>query len=65
MTENHIYDLMAQLVEENKSIWRIKNKYFTDTAKYPECKGFFEKLLEKKENTVAELTQLIKYELDK
>lgn len=65
MTENHIYDLMAQLVEENKSIWRIKNKYLADTAKHPECKAFFDKLLEKKEKTVAELTQLIKYELDR
>lgn len=65
MTENHIYDLMAQLVEENKSIWRIKNMYLADTVKHNECKDFFQKLLEKKEKTVEELTSLIRYELSK
>lgn len=65
MIDNHLYDLMAQLVEENKSIWRIQNMYLVDTDKHAECQKFFSKLLDKKEETVAELTQLIKYELVK
>lgn len=56
---------MAQLVEENKSIWRIRNMYLVDTDKHAECQKFFSKLLDKKEETVIELTQLIKYELIK
>jgi hypothetical protein len=56
---------MAQMVQENKSLWRIKNKYLADSADYPECQLFFTKLAEKKEATIAELLMLIKSEINK
>ena len=65
MLQNHIYNLMAQMVQENKSLWRIKNKYLADSADYPECQLFFTKLAEKKEATIAELLMLIKSEINK
>ncbi len=30
MLSNNTYDLMAQLTEENQSLWRIKNNYKKD-----------------------------------
>jgi hypothetical protein len=32
MLSNSAYDLMAQLTEENQSLWRIKNNYKKDAA---------------------------------
>jgi hypothetical protein len=60
LLSNHLYNLMAQLVEENKSLWRINNKYMVDTEGCEECKVFFEKLAAQKETVIAELAALIK-----
>lgn len=65
MLHNHLYNLMAQMVEENKSLWRIQHKYLIDAADCPECQTFFQKLAQQKEEIVSELSSLIKAELNK
>ena len=65
MLNNHVYNLMAQMVEENKSLWRIQNKYLADAADCPECQTFFQKLAQQKEATVSELSSLIKAKINK
>ena len=60
MLDNHLYNLMVQLVQENKSLWRIKNKYIEDSLDCQECKTYWEKLMKDKESHVAELQKLIK-----
>jgi hypothetical protein len=56
---------MVQMVEENKSLWRIKNKYLTDSSENPEHQTFFEKLAQQKEATISELSTLIQSEMNK
>lgn len=56
---------MLQLVQENKSLWRIKNKYMTDSADCPDCQAFYEKLTQQKEAVVTELYALIQTEINK
>jgi hypothetical protein len=53
------------MVEENKSLWRIKNKYLIDTDGCPECQVFFKKLADQKEMIISELFLLIKNEVNK
>lgn len=65
MLENHIYNLMLQMVQENKSLWRIKNKYLTDSADCPDCQAFYEKLAQQKEAIITELYALIQTEINK
>jgi len=60
MLDNKIYNLMHQLVQENKSLWRIKNEYITDTKGCDECLKFWKRLEEDKEKHVAELMAMIK-----
>lgn len=60
MLDNHLYNLMVQLVQENKSLWRIKNQYLKDGGECGECKAFWEKLIKDKEGHVNELKKLIK-----
>jgi hypothetical protein len=51
---------MVQIVQENKSLWRIKNKYLADAGECEECKKFWEKMIEDKKNHVDDLMELIK-----
>lgn len=62
---NHIYNLMVQLVEEHKSLWRMRNEYVSDSKDCPECQAFFKKLGEQKEMVITELLSLIKTEINK
>lgn len=63
MTDNHVYNLVLQLAQENKSLWRIKNEYVKDAGDCAECKKYWEKLEKEKEAHVAELTELVKSHL--
>jgi len=58
--ENHLYNLLMQLVEEHKSLWRIKNMYKKDAENCEKCLKLFEKLERDKEEHIKELLELIK-----
>jgi len=60
MLENHLYNLMEQMVEESKSLWRIKNTYKKDATDCSSCKAFWDKLEKDKEDHIKELQDLIK-----
>ena len=57
--ENHLYNLMLQTVEENKSLWRIKNHYKKDAGDCAPCKAFWDMLETDTEQHVQALTTLI------
>jgi len=59
MFDNNLYNLVTQMVEEHKSLYRIKNMYKIDAKQCKECKTFWEKLEKDKENHIQELTNLI------
>ena len=60
---NHAYNLMRQLVQEQTSLWRIKNEYPKDSDDCTEGKEVWEKLAADKEAHVAELSALAKKHL--
>ena len=60
MLSNHVYNLMKQLVQENKSLWRIKNNYKNDAAACASCAEYWDKLEKDKEQQVKELTELVR-----
>lgn len=60
MMENHDYNLHAQLAEESKSLWRIKNMYKKDAGDCAKCQRFWEKMEQDKEEHIAEIQQLLK-----
>jgi len=63
MLDNHVYNLLLQLTEENKSLWRIKNEYKKDTGECEDCKKFWGKMEKDKEKHVEELTEMLKKHL--
>jgi hypothetical protein len=60
MFDNHLYNLLNQLSQEHKSLWRIRKMYKDDAAGCKECRTFWEKLEKDKEAHIEELSQLIK-----
>ena len=63
MFDDHVYNLMAQLTEEHKSLWRIKNMYKKDAGDCDDCGPFWQKLEADKESHISELVDLIKKHL--
>ena len=62
MHDNHLYNLMRQIVEEHTSLWRIKNEYMKDSD-CDDCRNFWKKMEADKETHVNDLTSLIKQHL--
>ncbi len=59
MLDNNLYNLMTQLVEEHKSLYRIKNMYVGDAKKCKECQEFWKDLIEDKECHIQNILCLI------
>jgi len=64
MLKNHEYNLMIQLVQEHKSLWRIQNEYEKDAKECATCQAFWKKMEKDKKDHVKELTALVKSHLE-
>lgn len=64
MLNNHVYNLMRQLVEEHTSLWRIKNHYLNDGDGCEDCESFWKELEKDKEDHINKLKELVKKHLD-
>jgi len=62
MENNNIYNLINQMTQESKSLWRIKKNYIKE-AKTKPMKDFWTKMAKDKESHLKELKALIKAEL--
>lgn len=62
MENNNVYNLMNQMTQESKSLWRIK-KLYTKDAKTKASKDFWSRMTKDKEAHLKELRALIKAEL--
>ncbi|PJE57560.1 MAG: hypothetical protein COU82_01240 [Candidatus Portnoybacteria bacterium CG10_big_fil_rev_8_21_14_0_10_38_18] len=58
--DNNLYNLMLQLTQEQKSIWRVRKYYIGDAGSCEECRNFWTKFLQQKEDNVNEIRGLIK-----
>lgn len=63
MLNNHLYNLLLQMTEEHKSLWRIKKSYLKDSGKCRECVTFWKKMTAEKEKQISALQRLIKRHL--
>lgn len=61
--KNNMYNLMHQLTQEQKSLWRIEDEYQKDAGSNKTVKAFWKKLASEKRTHVTELTALIKAEM--
>lgn len=63
MLDNHTYNLLKQIVQEHKALWRIKNHYKDDAGDCEQCNAFWDKAENEKEAFSQELLALAKEHL--
>ncbi|MCW3994856.1 MAG: hypothetical protein NWE98_01740 [Candidatus Bathyarchaeota archaeon] len=63
MLDNNTYDLMEQLLIENKSLWRIKNNYKNDAALDNETRQLWNVIEKDKEELVQMLSEKLRERL--
>lgn len=63
MLDNNTYNLMEQLTNENKSLWRIKNNYKQDASLDNESRQLWEFIEKDKEELVKLLTERLRERL--
>ena len=59
MLNNNLYNLNNQLIEESRSLWRIKDTYIRDAEQCGECSQFWQKMVKDKEEHITDLKKLI------
>lgn len=64
MNSNNLYNMMTQLTQEARSLWRAEKHYVTEAASEEE-RVFWKNLIADKQNHVRELKELIKKEMAK
>lgn len=60
---NNLYNLMTQLVQEQKSLWRIQSEYTKDAGKDKELKEFWTEVAAEKQLLIEDLQAVIKMEM--
>lgn len=58
MLKNHVYNLMMQLVQENKSLWQI-NEHYSFDSDCDSCREFWGNLAAQKADTIRDLEEMI------
>lgn len=64
MLDNHGYNLMTQLVEEHRSLWRIRDAYIRDSGGCQECIEVWQRLAREKENQIRQLEALLRSHIE-
>ena len=60
MLRNNLFNLMNQLVEESKSLWRIKNEYSSEAVGSDDIMNQWKKMEAEKIANIEALKNLIK-----
>jgi len=63
MNDNHVFNLINQLTQEEKSLWRIKNFYKKDASSCDVCGALWDTLEKEKENRATILSEILKKHL--
>lgn len=61
MLDDHQYDVLMQLSEESKSLWRIENEYIpnAEDVDNDELVEYWEELAQDKEDHIEDLSSLL------
>ena len=63
MFDNHVYNVMKQLTEEHKSLWRIQKMYKKDAKSCKACKAVWQKMEKEKHAAIKELQAVLKHHM--
>ncbi|GBD34663.1 hypothetical protein HRbin35_00399 [bacterium HR35] len=58
--DNHLYNLFSQIVQNRRSIYRIRKFYLKDATRCQRCKDLWQKILKNKEEETKLLIEVLK-----
>ena len=64
MLDNHLYNIAAQLVEDHRSLWRMRDQYTNDAGECGDCRELWEVMAKNREQELAKLKELLKTHLN-
>ena len=60
MLDNYAYNLMSQIVEDHRSLWRMRDVYENDCGEVSGCREMWSKMAEDRERELDELVERLK-----
>jgi len=60
MLDNHAYNLMSQIVEDHRSLWRMRDMYENDSGECSECRELWKRLADSRETDLEEMIRLLR-----
>ncbi len=51
---------MSQLVQEHRSLWRLRKHYLKDAKNCKKCKDLWQKLIKEKEGQIKLISEILK-----
>jgi len=63
MLDNHAYNLMSQIVEDHRSLWRMRDMYENDSGECQECRQQWQELADRREAELNTLVEQLKKHL--
>jgi hypothetical protein len=63
MLDNHAYNLMSQIVEDHRSLWRMRDMYENDSGECGECRELWKGLADSREAEVNMMVEMLKSHL--
>ncbi len=60
MLDNHAYNLMSQIVEDHRSLWRMRDMYENDSGECQPCREQWKKMADTREAELDKLVELLK-----
>ena len=63
MLDNHAYNLMSQIVEDHRSLWRMRDMYENDSGGCGECRELWQKLADSRQEEMGLMVRMLKEHL--
>ncbi|MEA3248850.1 MAG: hypothetical protein U9Q03_00650 [Patescibacteria group bacterium] len=63
MLDNHAYNLMSQIVEDHRSLWRMRDIYGNDSGECADCRELWKKLADSREEEMGLMVRILKEHL--
>jgi len=64
MLDNHAYNLMSQIVEDHRSLWRMRDMYENDSGECMGCREMWKKMADEREAELDKLVEQLKAHLN-
>ena len=63
MLDNHVYNLMSQIVEDHRSLWRMRDLYENNSGECAECRELWRGMASSREAELKNMIEILRRHL--